>query len=142
MLGSIFVINVLLSRQYDLTALGTFNFCYAISQIGVLGLGSGFSLILRRELTIAPEKFNTYIQVVLKLRFLLLAGILLLLLPFLFGLPLFQDNILLYLTLLIISKGFDSFSETFVLFCALVKPQNSRPAKVNFKLIFMLFSFV
>ena len=113
MLGTIFVINVLLSRHYDLTELGTFNFCYAISQIGVLGLGSGFSLILRRELSLSPDSFKPYINVVLKLRFFLLVGILLILLPIMLGIQIKQDNILMYLSILILSKGFDSFSETY-----------------------------
>ncbi len=113
MLGTVFVINILLSRYYDLIALGTFSFCYAISQIAVLGLGSGLSLILRRELSLEPERFNPYIKVVLKLRFFLLTGILLLLLPIVFGLKSNQENILLYLAILILSKGFDSFSETY-----------------------------
>lgn len=113
MLGTVFVINILLSRQYDLTELGIFNFCYAISQIAVLGLGSGFSIILRRELSLSTEKFNAYIHVVLKLRFFLLIAILFILLPIIFGVQGNQDNVLLYLTLLTISKGFDSFSETY-----------------------------
>jgi O-antigen/teichoic acid export membrane protein len=113
MLGTVFIINILLSRHYDLTELGTFNFCYAISQIGVLGLGSGFSLILRRELTLSPNHFKPYINAVLKLRFFLLGGILLLLLPIVLGIQSKQDNILIYLSILILSKGFDSFSETY-----------------------------
>lgn len=113
MLGVVFIINILLSRFYHLGDVGVFNFCYAIAQIAVLGIGSSFSLILRRDITLRSNKLKKYIATVIKLRGILLLLILLIILPISLFFQSNEKNIFIYLLLLIVSKGLDSFSETY-----------------------------
>ncbi len=113
MLGALFIINILVTRYYGLGELGVFNFTYAVAQIAILGIGSSFSLILRRDLTLFPERQVKYVRSILKLRLQLLMAVIIVLLPavHLFGPK--EPNLILFSFFMFLIKGFDLFTETY-----------------------------
>ena len=111
MLGTIFFVTIFLNRFYGSDVLGDFSFSYSLSQIIIFGIGTAFSPLLRRELTLSLKNKNNLINNILHYRIILLALVLLLSIPFLF---IYNNNYLLYVfAILATSKGLDLFSDTF-----------------------------
>jgi O-antigen/teichoic acid export membrane protein len=113
MLGSFVLINILINHYYGTELVGVYILCYSIAQIGILGLGSVFSLLMRRDLSINQYDSNNYLSKVQLLRFSNLLIVLFLSTFFIvfFYQPL-QSN-LLFVLLMIGAKGFDALSESY-----------------------------
>ncbi len=111
-LGVLFGITVLVNRAYGTYQLGVFSLVAAVSQISIMSLGSGFSAILRRDVSTESHRAREYVVHILCLR----AGILLSCLAVVCSASLAtrREPALTYaLALMIASKGFDLGSETF-----------------------------
>lgn len=113
MLGSFVLINVLINHYYGTELVGVYILCYSIAQIGILGIGSVFSLLMRRDLSINQYDSNNYLSKVQLLRF---SNLLIVLLISTVSIVLFyqplQSN-LLFVLLMIGAKGFDALSESY-----------------------------
>lgn len=111
--GVLFLITIFINKFYDTTQLGLFTLIYTIAQITVMSFGSGFSGILRRDVSIDPSLSAPYISNILKIRGLII------LLSFIFAITgsyLLIENkpgFIYFLFLMILAKGFDLGNETF-----------------------------
>lgn len=111
--GVLFLITIFINKFYDTSQLGLFTLIYTIAQITVMSFGSGFSGILRRDVSIDPCLSTTYISNLLKIR----GSIVLLSLFFaVIGSYFLAENksgFIYFLFLMILAKGFDLGNETF-----------------------------
>lgn len=112
--GVIFFTSLLINRNYGTIELGNYNLAITIAQLLILSIGGAFSIILRRDITLFPTKLSLYTNQVFFIRvsitlILLCIGILLCFFPIYYSKPFFY-----YLTLLILSRGIDSCTETFL----------------------------
>ena len=111
--GILFAITIALNKYYGTVELGVFTLIYTIAQITVMSLGSGFSGILRRDVSIDNSQATSYIQHILKIRGVIVMLSLALAIS---GCYFFIDDkpgFLYLLFLMIIAKGFDSGNETY-----------------------------
>jgi O-antigen/teichoic acid export membrane protein len=113
MLGGFVLVNFLINKYYGTQVVGIYFLSYSIAQIGILGVGSAFSLLMRRDLGINKYDCKDYLFKVQLLRFGNLLAVLFLSTAFivLFYQLLF-DN-LLFILLMVGAKGFDSLSESY-----------------------------
>ena len=115
MLASIFLVNIVLNRKYGTEVLGKFSVAYSISQIIIFGLGTGFSPLIRRELTLNQDNKEELVNNVLHLRMLLLLFVCFL--SIVLGSFFFKDRSLyLIFIIFLFSRGFDLISDTFYVF--------------------------
>jgi O-antigen/teichoic acid export membrane protein len=113
MLGAFVLINILINQYYGTELVGVYALSFSIAQIGILGIGGVFSLLMRRDLSIGQFDSNDYLSKVQLLRFCNLAIVLLVAFVFIFF---FYQQLrvnLLFIALMIISKGFDALSESY-----------------------------
>jgi O-antigen/teichoic acid export membrane protein len=111
--GVLFFITIFINKFYGTEHVGIFSLIYAISQITVMSLGSAFSNILRRDVSIDPSLSLTYINNILKIRG---AVLLLSLLIVMSSNYFFSDHSPLFtyfLFLMLLTKGVDLANETF-----------------------------
>ncbi len=110
-LGVLFVINILISRNYGITEMGFFNMSYAFSQVFIVGIGGAFSPIIRRDITNNPQSALFYINKVLAIRCVIIAliAIFCVIISHFF----FTQTTSILLLLLLLAKGTDSLNETF-----------------------------
>jgi O-antigen/teichoic acid export membrane protein len=113
MLGSLFLINVLLNRYYNTSTLGDFSFSYSVAQIAIMGLGGAMSPILRREILEQKQSSAVIVCNVLQIRafFSVLFVLVALLASFIlinrFG------HIVYFVLAMLLAKGFDLLNDTF-----------------------------
>ncbi|MEO6133543.1 MAG: polysaccharide biosynthesis C-terminal domain-containing protein, partial [Ginsengibacter sp.] len=111
--GVLFLITIFINKFYDTSQLGLFTLIYTIAQITVMSFGSGFSGILRRDVSIDPSLSTSYISNLLKIR----GSVVLLSLFFaVIGSYFLVENksgFIYFLFLMILAKGFDLGNETF-----------------------------
>lgn len=113
MLGSFVMINILVNHYYGTEAVGMYALSYSIAQVGILGIGSVFSMLMRRDLSLDEYGVRPYVSKVQILRtgnlvmVLLLAAIAI----FFFYAPL-RANLGLVL-MMVCAKGLDAMSETY-----------------------------
>ena len=113
MLSSFVLVNILINHFYGTDVVGIYALSYAIAQIGILGIGSVYSLLIRRDLSVGDYDVRHYVAKVQILRSGNLAVILVFAaLGILFFYPELRINLGLVL-LMIIAKGFDALSETY-----------------------------
>jgi O-antigen/teichoic acid export membrane protein len=113
MLGAFVLVNFIIDHYYGTQVMGIYFLAYSIAQIGILGVGSAFTLLMRRDLSLNKYDCNYYLSKVLLLRFsnLLIVLFLTSVLITFFYQPL-RSN-LLFVMLMIAAKGFDALSETY-----------------------------
>lgn len=112
-LGALFLANIFVNRFYGNDELGVFSLCYAVAQIAVVGTGSAFSAILRRDVSLIQKANNHQLWHINQLK-----GLLIIICLFLLSFVLFFNNAatarLIYcIGLVLLAKGFDVLSETY-----------------------------
>ena len=68
MLGAFVLVNFLINHYYGTEVVGIYALSYAIAQIGILGIGSVYSLLMRRDLSVGQYDSNSYVSRVQFLR--------------------------------------------------------------------------
>ncbi len=113
MLGSFVLINFVINHFYGTETVGIYALSYSISQIGILGVGSVFSMLMRRDLSLGEHSARPYLAKVQILRSANLGLVLLLAAAgiFLFY-PALTGN-LNFVLMMICAKGFDALSESY-----------------------------
>ncbi|MCA1624712.1 MAG: polysaccharide biosynthesis C-terminal domain-containing protein [Acidobacteria bacterium] len=113
MLGAFVLINFLINHYYGTEVVGIYFLSYSIAQIGILGVGGVFSLLMRRDLSINHYDSNNYLSKVQLLRF---SNLLIVLFISIIAIVLFYQPLrsnLLFVLLMIGAKGFDALSESY-----------------------------
>lgn len=110
--GVLFLVNVFINKYYGTLQVGIFTLIYTIAQITIMSMGSGFSAILRRDVSINHELSTSYIISILQIRALILIVSLLLVTAGCYFFLDEQRNFFYFLILMLGSKGIDLFNET------------------------------
>jgi O-antigen/teichoic acid export membrane protein len=113
MLGAFVLVNFLINHYYGTEVVGIYFLSYSIAQIGILGVGSAFSLLMRRDLSINQFDSNNYLSKVQLLRF---SNLLIVLAFSIIFITFFYHELrgnLLFILLMIGAKGFDALSESY-----------------------------
>jgi PST family polysaccharide transporter len=66
--GIIFVLTILINRNYGTTELGYFSFAYAFSTLLIYSVNGAFSAIIKRDVAVYPERSGEYVGSFLTLR--------------------------------------------------------------------------
>ncbi len=113
MLGSFILVNFLINHYYGTEVVGVYAVSYAIAQIGIMGIGSVFSLLMRRDLSVGAFDADSYVSRVTILRsWNLLLVLFLSSATILLFYPPLRANLLLIL-FMVCAKGLDALSETY-----------------------------
>ncbi len=114
MLGAQVLMSFVINAKYGIDSVGIYALVLAIAQISITGLSQPFSSLIRRDLAVLGEKSaNQYVKDVNFFRLINILFILLLVFlstPFLFK---NVENILPFLFLIIIAKGFEMLNDTY-----------------------------
>lgn len=112
-LGALFLANIFVNRFYGNDELGVFSLCYAIAQIAIVGTGSAFSAILRRDVSLIQKANDIYIRNINQLKIGLLLFCFLLLFSSTFFNIVSFDRLFYCIALVLVAKGLDLLSETY-----------------------------
>lgn len=143
MLGAFVIVGFLINHYYSTELVGVYFLAYSIAQIGILGFGSAFSSLIRRDFCL--NKYDTYdyfykIQII-RLGNLALVFILSFFFVFYFYQPL--ANSLQFLLLVVMAKGFDALNETYyTVYQALNKLKEYSALKALNAISFVIVSFL
>lgn len=107
-LGTVMLVNYFIAAKYGVAELGIFSLCYAIAQIGVLGIGGALNAIIRRDISINKYKQTEYIITATIIKALLLIIYVSLVVMLKKELSNYK-----FLLIILLSKGFDNLSDTF-----------------------------
>jgi len=113
MLGGFVLVNFLINHYYGTEVVGVYALSFAIAQIGILGIGSVFSLLMRRDLSIGEYSANSYLAKVQILRSGNMAIVLVFAAAVILG---FYSSLrvnLIFILLMICIKGVDALNETY-----------------------------
>lgn len=113
MLGSFVMVSYFINHYYSTSYVGVYFLAYSISQIVILGFGSAFTSLMRRDLSTNKYSLNDYFAKVQYLRFgNLLIGLVLSAITILFFYQTLTQN-LFFILLMIGTKGFDALNESY-----------------------------
>lgn len=114
--GILFLIGIIISRNFGDKEFGNFNLVISVAQICILTLGSSFSIILRRDMALnesvgADLLHKTIILRIITIFISLIAGTI-------FIVSVYDANIILIISLIFITlyRGFDLLNESFFIY--------------------------
>lgn len=110
--GVTFVITLIISNFYGLEQFGVYTIILSLSQIIIASVNGSYTAIIRRDLSLHPEKVEAYTSNIVSIRF--VAVVFILIVPILITLSPFKSNYSLLIGFMILSKGIESINETFL----------------------------
>jgi O-antigen/teichoic acid export membrane protein len=138
-LGVQVITSYVINHKFGIKALGIYALVLAIAQISMVGTSQPFSSLIRRDFVVGNFNIQHYLRTVNKIRFIILViilAIILLLLPFI------KSNsyeIIFFLILVIICKGFDMLNDGyFVAYQSLSAYKYYALLKIGYAFIFLV----
>jgi O-antigen/teichoic acid export membrane protein len=114
--GVLFLIGILISRYFGDIEFGNYNLVFSVAQICILTLGSGFSIILRREIALNKDCGSILIRKIIILR--LITILISLVTGIVFIIFTYKANFYLIISFIIIAiyRGLDLLNDTFFIY--------------------------